>query len=209
MKMKLIILGPQGSGKGTQARKIAERFGIPHISTGDIFRKNIMLKTELGKVAEEIINKGELVPDGLTYDLVKKRLLEQDCRKGYILDGFPRNLAQAKVLEEFSETDYALDVDITDEEAVSRISGRRSCKNGHVYHVTINPPEKEGICDIDGEPLFQRDDDKAEVIKKRLGVYHDKTKQVIDFYKEKGKLIEINGMQPIEKVFSDIIAKLS
>ena len=207
--MKLIILGPQGSGKGTQARKIAERFGIPHISTGDIFRKNIMLKTELGKVAEEIINKGELVPDGLTYDLVKKRLLEQDCRKGYILDGFPRNLAQAKVLEELSETDYALDVDITDEEAVSRISGRRSCKNGHVYHVTINPPEKEGICDIDGEPLFQRDDDKAEVIKKRLGVYHDKTKQVIDFYKEKGKLIEINGMQPIEKVFSDIIAKLS
>lgn len=207
--MKLILFGPQGSGKGTQAKKLSEKLNVPHISTGDIFRENIRQETKLGEKAEKIINKGELVPDDLTCDLIKIRLKKSDCQKGYILDGFPRNLSQARTLENFKETDFAILVDINDNEAVSRISGRRSCKNGHVYHIKYNPPKSKGICDIDGEILFQRDDDKEDIIRKRLSLYHKKTSPLIDFYSAEKKIIKVDGMQPINKVFEDIILKLN
>jgi adenylate kinase len=208
MNMRLIIIGPQGSGKGTQAKKLSLKYNIPHISTGDIFRENIKQKTSLGIMAEDIINQGKLVPDEITFEIVKKRLEEADCQNGYLLDGFPRNIAQADMLESFSKTDFAINITIKDKEAIARISGRRTCINGHVYHVTLNPPKKTGVCDIDLKPLFQRDDDKPEVIRKRLKTYHEKTKPLIDYYANLEKAIDINGEQPIEKVYKDIIKKL-
>ena len=206
--MRLMIIGPQGSGKGTQAKKLSLKYNIPHISTGDIFRENIKNETELGKMAQEIINQGKLVPDDITFNIIKKRLEEEDCKNGYILDGFPRNIEQANMLESFKETDFAVNITVKDKEAVERIAGRRTCINGHVYHITLNPPKNMGVCDIDGKPLFQRDDDKPEVIRKRLKLYHEKTKPLIDYYTTLGKTININGEQPIEKVFKDIVKAL-
>ena len=206
--MRLLIIGPQGSGKGTQAKKLSEKYRIPHISTGDIFRENIKNGTELGKMAQDIIAQGKLVPDDITFGIVRKRLEEPDCEKGYILDGFPRNNEQADSLEGFRETDFAVNIEVKDKEAIQRISGRRSCINGHVYHVTINPPKKAGICDVCQKPLFQRDDDKPDTIRKRLKTYHEKTKPLIDYYHAREKIINVNGEQPIEKVYKDIIKKL-
>ena len=206
--MRLIIIGPQGSGKGTQAKKLSLKYNIPHISTGDIFRENIKQKTSLGLMAEELINQGKLVPDDITFEIVKKRLEENDCQVGYILDGFPRNVIQADMLESFSKTDFAINISVKDKEAIHRISGRRTCINGHVYHINLNPPKKTGICDIDGKPLFQRDDDKPETIRKRLKTYHEKTKPLIDYYTNLGKTIDAHGEQPIEKVYKDIVKAL-
>lgn len=206
--MRLILMGPQGSGKGTQAKKLAEKYKIPHISTGDIFRENIKNGTELGKMAQDLMNQGKLVPDDITFEIVKKRLLDPDCGNGYLLDGFPRNIEQANMLENIFDTTFAVNIEVKDKESIQRISGRRGCINGHVYHVTINPPKKTGICDVCQKPLFQREDDKPETVRKRLKVYHEKTTPLIDYYKEKDKLININGEQPIEKVFKDIVKKL-
>ena len=203
--MRIIILGPQGSGKGTQAKKISEKYGIPHISTGDIFRENIKNGTELGKTVQAIINAGKLVSDDLTFEIVKKRLQNEDCDKGYILDGYPRNIAQADMLENFRKTDFAIEISVKDKEAVSRIEGRRSCINGHVFHVTLNKPKVFGVCDVCQKPLFQRDDDKPETVRKRLKIYHDLTKPLVEYYTQKSVHHEIKGEQPIEKVYKDVI----
>lgn len=203
--MRIILLGPQGCGKGTQAKKISEKYNLPHISTGDIFRYNIKNQTTLGKEALTYIDEGNLVPDSLTNKIVEDRLKDDDCKKGFVLDGYPRNIAQGKALMEMSDIDFAFNIDISDETTVRRLSGRRSCSKGHVYHVEFNPSKEKGVCDVCGLELFQRDDDKPETIKKRLEIYHEETSPLIEFYKKKGKLVEVDGEQKIEKVFEEII----
>ena len=186
--MKIIMLGAPGAGKGTQAKMIAEKCGIPHISTGDIFRANIKNGTELGAKAKEYMDKGLLVPDELVCDLVVDRIQQADCEKGYILDGFPRTIPQAEALENAlnaieQKLDYAIDIDVPDENIINRMSGRRACVGcGATYHVVFNPTKVEGKCDVCGESLILRDDDKPETVKKRLDVYHTQTQPLIDFY---------------------------
>ncbi len=206
--MKLMIVGPQGSGKGTQAKLISEKYNIPHISTGDLLRAAVKDETEVGKQIKDILGRGELVPDEIVINLIKDKLKESD--KGFILDGFPRNLEQAKALDKITQLDKVIDVIISDKESVKRISGRRSCpKCGSVFHITTNQPKKEDVCDNCGEGLVQRDDDKEEVIKKRLQIYHEQTSLLEDFYRNEEILEEIDGEQPIEKVFEDIVKVLS
>lgn len=194
VKMKIIMLGAPGAGKGTQAKMIAEKYGLPHISTGDIFRANIKNGTELGKEAKEYMDKGLLVPDELTVRLLLDRVAQDDCKNGYVLDGFPRTIPQAEVLDEkLSElgekVDYAINVDVPDENIVNRMSGRRACLNcGATYHIVSIPPKKEGICDVCASALVLRDDDKPETVQNRLKVYHDQTQPLIDFYEKKGVL---------------------
>lgn len=208
--MKIIMLGAPGAGKGTQAKQIAEKYSIPHISTGDIFRANIKNGTDLGKKAKEFMDKGELVPDELTCDLVMDRIQQDDCKGGFVLDGFPRTIPQAEALDaalnNINESmDFAIDVDVPDENIVNRMSGRRACLEcGATYHITAIPPKKEGICDKCGSELVLRDDDKPETVQKRLDVYHEQTQPLIDFYKEKGILKSVDGTQPMEAVFADI-----
>lgn len=203
--MKLTILGPQGSGKGTQAQVIAEDFKIPHISTGDIFRENIKNETELGKKVKEYTDNGKLVPDEVTTEIVKDRLSRDDCKSGFLLDGYPRNLSQAKALDEFGGIDLAMEVHISDDESVKRISGRRTCPQcSKVYHMIYNPPKNDEKCDDDGEALVIRDDDKPEKIRKRLEIYHDQTEPIVAHYAEQDKHVKINGEQPIGKVTEDI-----
>ena len=212
--MKLIMLGAPGAGKGTQAKRLATKYHIPHISTGDIFRANIKQETELGKQAKAYIDKGMLVPDELTVDLVVNRLAQEDCKDGYVLDGFPRNIAQAqcldKVLDEKSEMiDAVLNIQVSDDDIVTRMSGRRACPDcGATYHLAYMPPKKEGVCDACGKGIVLRDDDKPETVAKRLMVYHDQTQPLIEYYQLKHILVEIDGTQEIEQVFSDIISKL-
>lgn len=212
--MKIIMLGAPGAGKGTQAKQIAAKYKIPHISTGDIFRANIKNGTELGKKAKSYMDKGELVPDELTCDLVMDRISQDDCRNGFILDGFPRTIPQAealtKALEKSGQSmDYAIDVDVPDEAIVKRMNGRRACLNcGATYHVVSLPPEKEGICDVCGSPLVQREDDKPETVQKRLDVYHNQTQPLIDYYNKAGILRTVDGTQPMEDVFSAIVTIL-
>ena len=209
--MNLIFLGAPGAGKGTQAKMIAEKCGIPHISTGDIFRANIKQGTELGKKAKEYMDKGLLVPDELTCDLVVDRIQKDDCAGGFILDGFPRTIRQAEVLEEAltglgQKVDIALDIDVSDESIVERMAGRRACVGcGATYHVVFNPTKTEGICDVCGEKLILRDDDKPETVQKRLAVYHEQTKPLEDFYAARGVLKEVDGTQSMDKVFADIL----
>ena len=209
--MKIIMLGAPGAGKGTQAKMIAEKCGIPHISTGDIFRANIKQGTELGKKAKEYMDKGLLVPDELTCDLVVDRIQKDDCAGGFILDGFPRTIRQAEVLEEAltglgQKVDIALDIDVSDESIVERMAGRRACVGcGATYHVVFNPTKTEGICDVCGEKLIRRDDDKPETVQKRLAVYHEQTKPLEDFYAARGVLKEVDGTQSMDKVFADIL----
>lgn len=209
--MKIIMLGAPGAGKGTQAKMIAEKCGIPHISTGDIFRANIKQGTELGKKAKEYMDKGLLVPDELTCDLVVDRIQKDDCAGGFILDGFPRTIRQAEVLEEAltglgQKVDIALDIDVSDESIVERMAGRRACVGcGATYHVVFNPTKTEGICDVCGEKLILRDDDKPETVQKRLAVYHEQTKPLEDFYAARGVLKEVDGTQSMDKVFADIL----
>ena len=208
--MKIIMLGAPGAGKGTQAKMIAEKYGLPHISTGDIFRANIKNGTELGKEAKEYMDKGLLVPDELTVRLLLDRVAQDDCKNGYVLDGFPRTIPQAEVLDEkLSElgekVDYAINVDIPDENIVNRMSGRRACLNcGATYHIVSIPPKKEGICDVCASALVLRDDDRPETVQNRLKVYHEQTQPLIDFYEKKGVLRSVDGTFPMEEVFTAI-----
>ena len=208
--MKIIMLGAPGAGKGTQAKKLSEKYGIPHISTGDIFRANIKNNTELGKKAKGYMDAGQLVPDELVVDLVVDRIKEQDCFKGFILDGFPRTIPQAEALDyalnnQNEKIDYAINVDVPDENIINRMGGRRACVGcGATYHVVNMPPKKEGICDHCGEKLVLREDDKPETVKKRLHVYHDQTKPLIEYYDKKGSLLTVDGTLDINVVFEKI-----
>ena len=209
--MKIIMLGAPGAGKGTQAKKIAETWGIPHISTGDIFRANIKNGTELGKKAKTYMDQGLLVPDELVCDLVVDRIQQDDCKKGYILDGFPRTIPQAESLDKALQAigekmDYAIDVEVPDENIVKRMGGRRACVGcGATYHLVYAPTKKEGICDVCGGELILRDDDKPETVQKRLGVYHEQTQPLIDYYKNQGILREVDGSVDMEDVFKEIL----
>ena len=208
--MKIIMLGAPGAGKGTQAKKIAEKYHIPHISTGDIFRANIKNGTELGKKAKTYMDQGLLVPDELTVDLVIDRVGQDDCKDGYILDGFPRTIPQAECLDAALEkrgekVDFAIDVEVPDENIVNRMSGRRACVGcGATYHIKYNPTKVDGVCDACGEKLVLRDDDKPETVQKRLGVYHDQTQPLIDYYTSQGILRTVDGTVDIDDVFRAI-----
>ena len=204
--VKIILFGPQGSGKGTQAELIEKEFGIPPVSTGNILRDNINRGTELGKTAKDYIVKGHLVPDSIILGIIENRLKEKDTKNGFLLDGFPRNKVQAEGLAKITDVDAVIEIDVSDKESIKRISGRRTCKCGAVYHVFYNPPRILEICDKCGSKLFQREDDKEDAIRKRLEIYHSETKPVISFYGEKS--IKINGEQSIEKVFENILSEL-
>lgn len=212
--MNLILMGLPGAGKGTQAEKINEKYDIPHISTGDMFRLAIKEGTELGKQAKEFMDQGALVPDEVTIGIVKGRLSKDDCKKGFLLDGFPRTIAQAESLDEIlnelnEEIDYVVNVDVPEEKLVERLTGRRVCPTcGTTYHVVYNPPKEEGICDKDGSKLIQRDDDKPETVKKRLEVNIKQTQPLLDFYNDKGLLVTVDGDQEIDDVFQDIQSKI-
>ena len=208
--MKIIMLGAPGAGKGTQAKKIADLCKIPHISTGDIFRANIKQGTELGKKAKSYMDAGELVPDELVCDLVVDRIQQDDCTEGFILDGFPRTIPQAEALTEAlnaieQKMEYALNIDVPDENIIHRMAGLRACVGcGATYHLEFAPTKVEGICDVCGEKLILRDDDKPETVTNRLNVYHAQTKPLIDYYDKKGIVYTIDGTQSMDKVFSDI-----
>lgn len=209
--MKIIMLGAPGAGKGTQAKQIAAKYQIPHISTGDIFRANIKNGTELGKKAKEYMDQGLLVPDELTCDLVMDRISQDDCANGFVLDGFPRTIPQAEALDAAlakidAKMDFAIDVDVPDSNIVNRMSGRRACLNcGATYHIVAIPPKKEGICDTCGKELVLRDDDKPETVQKRLDVYHDQTQPLIDYYQKQGILKSVDGTMPMDDVFASIV----
>ncbi len=209
--MKIIMLGAPGAGKGTQAKKIAAKYEIPHISTGDIFRANIKGGTELGMKAKTYMDQGMLVPDEITIGMLMDRIHEADCAKGYVLDGFPRTIPQAesltKALGNAGEAiDYAVNVDVPDENIVNRMGGRRACVScGATYHVQFNAPKQEGVCDSCGEKLILRDDDKPETVQKRLNVYHEQTQPLINYYKKAGVLKEVDGTKNMEEVFKDIV----
>ncbi|MCR5785673.1 MAG: adenylate kinase [Eubacterium sp.] len=212
--MKIIMLGAPGAGKGTQAKLIADKYSVPHISTGDIFRANIKEGTELGKKAKEYMDKGALVPDELTCDLVMDRISQDDCVNGFVLDGFPRTIPQAESLsaaleKEGKSMDFAIDIEVPDENIINRMGGRRACKGcGATYHIVNIPPKKEGICDRCGEELVLRDDDKPETVKNRLSVYHDQTQPLIDYYNKKNILHEVDGTMEMNDVFNAITAIL-
>ncbi|ADL33360.1 adenylate kinase Adk [Butyrivibrio proteoclasticus B316] len=209
--MKIIMLGAPGAGKGTQAQMIADKYNIPHISTGDIFRANIKNGTELGKKAKEYMDKGLLVPDELTVQLLLDRVANEDCKNGYVLDGFPRTIPQADVLDSEltklgDKVDYAVNVDVPDENIVHRMSGRRAClKCGATYHIEHIPPKTEGICDKCGSELVLRDDDKPETVQNRLAVYHEQTQPLIEYYDKKNILKTVDGTKDMQEVFSDIV----
>ena len=208
--MKIIMLGAPGAGKGTQAKQIADKYGIPHISTGDIFRANIKEGTQLGKKAKSYMDEGLLVPDELVCELVVDRIQHDDCANGFILDGFPRTIPQAEALTEAleklgSKIDFALDIDVPDENIIERMSGRRACLNcGATYHIEYAAPKTEGVCDKCGSALVLRDDDQPETVKKRLNVYHEQTQPLIEYYGNANVLKEVDGTQDLEKVFEDI-----
>lgn len=212
--MKIIMLGAPGAGKGTQAKQIADKYSIPHISTGDIFRVNIKNGTELGKKAKQYMDQGALVPDELTCDLVMDRIQQDDCKNGFVLDGFPRTIPQAEALDAAlgkinEKMDYAIDVDVPDENIVNRMSGRRACLNcGATYHLISIPPKVEGICDRCGSEIVLREDDKPETVQKRLKVYHEQTQPLIDYYKNQGILKSVDGTQPMDEVFKAIVTIL-
>lgn len=212
--MKIIMLGAPGAGKGTQAKMIADKYGIPHISTGDIFRANIKEGTELGKKAKTYMDQGLLVPDELTCDLVVDRISKDDCKRGFILDGFPRTIPQAECLTDAlrkrgESMDFAVNVHVPDENIIKRMSGRRVCLNcGATYHIVNIPTKVEGICDRCGHEVVLRADDEPETVKKRLDVYHSQTQPLIDYYEEQGILRTVDGTVPMENVFADIVKVL-
>ena len=212
--MKIIMLGAPGAGKGTQAKMIADKYGVPHISTGDIFRANIKNGTELGMEAKKYMDQGLLVPDELTVRILLDRVAQDDCKNGYVLDGFPRTIPQAEVLDSEltklgDHIDYAINVDVPDENIVKRMSGRRACLTcGATYHIEHVPPKKEGICDVCGSELVLRDDDQPETVKNRLSVYHKQTQPLIDFYNGKGVLRTVDGTVDMKDVFNAIVAIL-
>lgn len=207
--MRIILLGPPGAGKGTQAKSIVEKYDTPHISTGDIFRKNISEGTQLGTKAKEYMDKGLLVPDELVVDLVKSRLDEDDCKKGFLLDGFPRTVAQAEALDlvlgEAGKLDKVVNIEVDKEALVKRITGRRMCKKcGAAFHLEFNPSKEADKCDYCGGELYQRDDDTEATVGKRIEVYFEQTMPLVEFYAAKNVLVTINGEQDIKKVFEDI-----
>jgi len=212
--MKIIMLGAPGAGKGTQAKKVAKKYNIPHISTGDIFRANIKEGTELGKRAKEYMDKGELVPDDITIGMLLDRIHKADCKDGFVLDGFPRTIPQAKSLSEAlsklnEKIDYAINIDVPDDSIITRMSGRRACLScGSTYHIKYSAPKKENICDNCGSELVIRDDDKPETVKKRLDVYHKQTQPLIDYYDNENILANVDGTKDMEEVFLDIVAVL-
>lgn len=210
----IVMLGPPGVGKGTQAKILAKKTGLAHVSSGDLFRENIKNQTELGQLAQSIIKKGELVPDDVTIAMIRERLSRPDCQAGAILDGFPRTPPQADALRQMlvefdGDVDYVPFVNADEDVLVTRLSGRRTCRaKGHIFHATFNPPLVNNICDIDGSELYQRDDDKPETVKRRIQVYIEQTSPLISYYRECCKLIEINGAQPIEKVTAALLEAL-
>lgn len=214
MPFYIVILGPPGVGKGTQAKKLSDAKGLAHISSGDLFRENIKNQTDLGILAKSFIDKGELVPDDVTIAMIKDRISRSDCEAGAILDGFPRTPAQAdaleKMLAEFKgRVDKAPYITAVESVLIDRISGRWTCRaNGHVYHEKFSPPKETGKCDIDGSELYQRDDDKIETVTRRIKVYLEQTAPLIDYYHQRGKLVEIDGTQPVEKVTELLLSAL-
>lgn len=212
--MRLILLGPPGVGKGTQASAIVAKYNIPHISTGDIFRANIKQGTELGKEAKKYMDKGLLVPDELVVSIVKDRLSKDDCKNGFLLDGFPRTENQAEVLEQELlnmgiKLDKVINIEADKDILIQRAIGRRICKEcGASYHVLFNPPKVEGICDLDGGHLYQREDDNEETVATRIEVYLDQTKPLIQFYRNRGLIVDIDGTKPIDETFDAIIKAL-
>ena len=210
--MHILLMGPPGAGKGTQAEKLVADFPIPHISTGDMFRAAVKNGTELGKEAKKYMDAGGLVPDGVTIGIVKERLSQPDCQKGFILDGFPRTKEQAVALDEILKElgiklDAAVNISVPDADLVARVTGRRICKKcGATYHVVYNPPKQEGVCDKCSGDLYQRDDDKEETVKKRLEAYHSQTAPLIAYYEQEGVFKDIDGTQPIGKVYADVVA---
>jgi adenylate kinase len=212
--MRLVLLGAPGAGKGTQAKKLIEKYGIPQISTGDLLRAAVAAGTALGKEAKSFMDKGELVPDRVVLGMVEERLKQDDCKKGYILDGFPRNTAQAEALDKMlgalgMSLSAALSVDVPFEDLMKRLTGRRTCKAcGQMYNIYFNPPKKENTCDKCGGGLFQRDDDKEETIKKRLDVYSAQTAPLIDYYRKKGIVSSVNGTGSIDEIFKEVCKAL-
>jgi adenylate kinase len=214
MATYIVLLGPPGVGKGTQAKILAEKTKLAHVSSGDLFRENLKNQTELGKLARSFMDKGELVPDDVTIRMIRARLSRPDCEAGVVLDGFPRTPAQADALEKML-AEFGGDVNavpyITADEAilVERASGRWTCRaQGHIYHQKFNPPKQPGVCDVDGSELFQRDDDKAETVAKRIRVYLEQTMPLVEHYRKSGRLIEIDGAQPVEQVTKELLAAL-
>ncbi|MAF24851.1 adenylate kinase [bacterium] len=208
-KHKIIIFGVQGSGKGTQAELLARACNFVYVSTGDAYRREVELATDLGKQVQKIIDSGSLAPDEITNKLVAKRLTSADCHEqGFVLDGYPRNEAQQKALADLTEIAAAVEIKISDEEAVARLSGRLACRCGLSYHAKARPPKKEGICDVCDAQLYMRDDDKPEAIKERIAIYHKQTEPLLESYREQGLLHTVNGEQEIRQVFTDIAASL-
>ncbi|SEA11381.1 Adenylate kinase [Oribacterium sp. KHPX15] len=212
--MKIVMLGAPGAGKGTQAIKIADKYGIPHISTGDIFRANIKGGTELGMKAKSYMDKGQLVPDEVTIGMLLDRIAEDDCKDGYVLDGFPRTIPQAESLtkalaDKGDKIDFALDINVPDEAILTRMSGRRACpKCGATYHIVYAAPQKENICDKCGSELIIRSDDKPETVQDRLNVYHKQTEPLISYYKNEGVFCEVDGTKELQEVFNDVVKVL-
>jgi adenylate kinase len=205
--MRIVLVGPPGAGKGTQAAFLAKNLSIPHISTGDLFRANISQQTELGKLAKSYMDKGELVPDEVTIAMAKDRMEQPDAENGFLLDGFPRNVSQAEALDEMLQAegmklDAVLDLEVPEDEVVRRIAGRRICRNdsAHVFHVAYKAPKKEGVCDVCGGELYQRDDDSEDTVRKRLEVYHTQTEPIIDYYKSQGLVVTISSLGPVGEV---------
>ena len=211
MATYIVLLGPPGVGKGTQAKILSEATKLAHISSGDLFRENLKNQTELGKLAKSFMDKGELVPDDVTISMIRERISRPDCEAGAILDGFPRTPAQANALEKMlaefkSEVNMVPYITAAEPILVERTSGRWTCRaSGHIYHEKFNPPKQAGVCDVDGSELYQRDDDKVETVTKRIRVYLEQTMPLVEYYRNAGKLVEINGAQPVEQVTKDLL----
>lgn len=210
----IVLLGPPGAGKGTQAEIISEKLGLAHVSSGDIFRENIKNRTELGKLADGFMSRGELVPDDVTIEMIRERLARPDCAAGALLDGYPRTPPQAQALDDMLEgfngsVNAVPYIEVGEDELVKRLSGRWTCRaEGHVYHQEFNPPKQQGVCDVDGSELYQRDDDTRETVERRIRVYFEQTAPLVEHYRDAGLLVRINGAQPIETVTTDLLQAL-